>query len=57
MVILKFTTGSQEIYDVQFLAGVQHPMLLNQELKEICQAFTAPDLNCSLRPSAVIAND
>jgi hypothetical protein len=45
MGILKFTTGCQELYDVQFLAGVQHPMVLNQELKEICQEFTAPDLN------------
>ncbi|MEH1862337.1 MAG: TIGR03032 family protein [Nostoc sp.] len=55
--MLKFTAGCQELYDVQFLAGVQRPMVLNSERKEIRQAFTAPELNYWLRPSAVIPND
>ncbi|WP_223265240.1 TIGR03032 family protein [Nostoc sp. 'Peltigera membranacea cyanobiont' 210A] len=29
--MLKFTTHCQELYDVQFLSGVQRPMVLNQE--------------------------
>jgi uncharacterized protein (TIGR03032 family) len=55
--MLKFTAGCQELYDVQFLPGVQRPMVLNQQRKEIRQAFTAPELNYWLRPSAVIPND
>ncbi|MEH2089636.1 hypothetical protein [Nostoc sp.] len=55
--MLKFTTGCQELYNVQFLAGVQRPMVFNQERKEIRQAFTAPNFNYCLRPSAVIPND
>ncbi len=46
-----------ELYDVQFLAGVQRLMVLNQERKEIRQVFTVPELNYWLRPSAVISND
>ena len=42
--MLKLTT-CQQLYDVQFLPGVQRPIVLNRELKEIRQAFTAPDLN------------
>ncbi|MBW4577301.1 MAG: TIGR03032 family protein [Aphanothece sp. CMT-3BRIN-NPC111] len=50
----EFTSGCQELYDVQFLAGVQRPTILNQERAEVRQAVTAPEFAYWLRPSSQI---
>lgn len=48
--MLEFTSGCQELFEVQFLPGVRRPMILNQEREESRQAFTAPDFSYWLRP-------
>ena len=48
---LEFTSGCQELYDVQFLPGVFRPMILNLEREAARQAFTAPAFSYWLRPS------
>lgn len=49
---LEFTSGVQEIYDVQFLPGVARAMILNLDREAARQAFTAPEFAYWLRPSA-----
>jgi len=52
--IFEFSSGCQEIYDVQFLAGTTHPMILNDEPEAVRQGFTAPGFSYWLRPSSLI---
>jgi uncharacterized protein (TIGR03032 family) len=52
--LLEFTTGCRELYAVQFLPNVLRPNLLNPEHLGVKQAFTAPNINYWLRPSAEI---
>jgi uncharacterized protein (TIGR03032 family) len=52
--MFEFTTGCQELYDVQFLPGVRRPTVLNLEKDAVRQAFTAPEFSYWLRPSAEI---
>jgi uncharacterized protein (TIGR03032 family) len=49
--MLEFTSGCQELFEVQFLPGVHRPMILNLERLETRQAFTAPQFSYWLRPS------
>lgn len=49
--LFEFTSGCQELYDVQLLPGVQRPMILNREKEAARQAFTAPQFSYWLRPS------
>jgi uncharacterized protein (TIGR03032 family) len=55
--MLEFTSGCQELYDVQFLPGVRRPMILNLEREAARQAFTAPEFSYWLRPSSEIPQD
>jgi uncharacterized protein (TIGR03032 family) len=48
---LEFTRGAQELFEVQFLSGMQRPMILNLERDAARQAFTAPAFSYWLRPS------
>jgi uncharacterized protein (TIGR03032 family) len=50
--LFEFTSGCQELYDVQFIPRVRRPMILNLEREAARQAFTAPDFSYWLRPSA-----
>jgi len=52
--LLEFTSGCQELYDVQFLPGLRRPMILNLEREAARQAFTAPEFSYWLRPSSEI---
>jgi hypothetical protein len=52
--MLEFTSGCQELYDVQFLPGLRRRMILNREREEMRQAFTAPEFSYWLRPSNLI---
>ena len=52
--MFEFTSGCQELYDVQFLLGVRRPMILNLEREAARQAFTAPEFSYWLRPSSEI---
>jgi hypothetical protein len=52
--LLEFTSGCQELYDVEFLPNVQRPTLLNLEKPAVRQAFVAPNLAYWLRPSSQI---
>ena len=54
--MLEFTSGVQELYDVQLLPGVRRPMLLNLQKDATRQAFTAPQFSYWLRPSSLIAD-
>lgn len=49
--IFEFTSGCQELFEVQFLPGVFKPMILNLEREAARQAFTAPQFSYWLRPS------
>jgi uncharacterized protein (TIGR03032 family) len=49
--MLEFTSGCQELFEVQFLPGVRRPMILNLDRLETRQAFTAPQFSYWLRPS------
>jgi uncharacterized protein (TIGR03032 family) len=51
---LEFTSGCQELYEVQFLPGIVRPMILNDAQEATRQAFTAPEFAYWLRPSAVL---
>ena len=53
--MFEFTSGCQELYDVQFLPGVRRPMILNLEKDAARQAFTAPEFAYWLRPSSEVA--
>jgi uncharacterized protein (TIGR03032 family) len=50
----EFTAGCEELYDVQFLPGVQRPMILNLQRPEARQAITSPDSCYWLRPSSEV---
>lgn len=49
--MLEFTSGCQELFEVQFLPAVHRPMIVNLERIESRQAFTAPGFSYWLRPS------
>jgi uncharacterized protein (TIGR03032 family) len=49
--VLEFTSGCQEIFEVQFLPRVRRPNLLQFDRPEARQAFTAPEFSYWLRPS------
>jgi uncharacterized protein (TIGR03032 family) len=52
--MFEFTSGCEELYDVQFLPGVRRPMILNLEKPAVRQAITNPESSFWLRPSAEI---
>ncbi|MGQ9575478.1 MAG: TIGR03032 family protein [Thermoguttaceae bacterium] len=52
--MFEFTAGCEELYDVQFLPGVQRPMILNLDKPAVRQAVTNPDSSYWLRPSAEV---
>lgn len=47
----EFTAGCTELYDVQFLPGVQRPMLLNADKEAVRQGITNPESCWWLRKS------
>jgi len=49
--MIEFTTGCQELFEVQFLPNVRRPMILNLDKSAARDAFTAPDFSYWLRPS------
>ena len=52
----EFTSGCTELFDVQFLAGVQRPMVLHSQQEAAKQAFPAPQFSYWLRPSNLVAD-
>jgi uncharacterized protein (TIGR03032 family) len=52
--MVEFTAGCEELYDVQFLAGIRRPMILNLDKVAVRQAMTNPDSSFWLRPSSEI---
>ena len=48
---LEFTSGCQELFEVQFLPGVRKGMILNSQQPATRDAFTAPEFSYWLRPS------
>jgi uncharacterized protein (TIGR03032 family) len=48
---LEFTTGCQELYEVQFVPNARRPTILNLEKQATRHAFTAPEFSYWLRPS------
>ncbi|MHC4400563.1 MAG: TIGR03032 family protein [Planctomycetota bacterium] len=52
--MFEFTSGCEELYEVQFLQGVRRPMILNLEKPAARQAFTHPESSFWLRPSSEI---
>jgi uncharacterized protein (TIGR03032 family) len=55
--MFEFTSGCEELYDVQFLPGVCRPMILNLEKPAVRQAITNPDSSFWLRASAEIREE
>ena len=51
----EFTSGCQELYDVQHLPGPRRPTILNLEREAARQAFTAPEFSYWLRPGSEIS--
>jgi uncharacterized protein (TIGR03032 family) len=49
--MFEFTAGCEEIYDVQFLAGIRRPMILNLDRPEARLGITNPESSFWLRPS------
>jgi len=49
--MLEFTRGCQELFEVQFIPGIQRPMILNLQKDATRDAFTAPQFSYWLRPS------
>ncbi len=47
----EFTSGCQELFEIQFLPGVRQPMILNDQQPAAREAFTAPAFSYWLRPS------
>ncbi|MBW4616082.1 MAG: TIGR03032 family protein [Desmonostoc vinosum HA7617-LM4] len=41
--LFEFTSGVQELCEVQFLPGKMRPTILNTEMEAVRDAFTAPD--------------
>ncbi len=54
--LFEFTSGCEELYDVQFLPGVRRPMILNLQKEAVRQAMTEPDSSYWLRPSSLLAD-
>jgi uncharacterized protein (TIGR03032 family) len=54
--MFEFTSGVEEIYDVQFLPGTRRPMILNLDKEATRQAFTAPEFSYWLRPSNLVGD-
>ena len=52
--MFEFTSGCEELYDVQFLPGVHRPMILNLEKPAVRQAITNPESSFWLRASSEI---
>jgi uncharacterized protein (TIGR03032 family) len=52
--MFEFTSGCEELYDVQFLPGVRRPMILNLEKPAVRQAMTNPESSFWLRPSSEV---
>lgn len=48
----EFTAGCTELYDVQFLPGIQRPMLFSNRQPATHDAITSPDSGFWLRPRA-----
>jgi uncharacterized protein (TIGR03032 family) len=48
----QFTAGCEELYDVQFVAGVRRPMVLSLDKPAVLHALTDPISSFWLRPSA-----
>ncbi|NLY00477.1 MAG: TIGR03032 family protein [Rhodopirellula sp.] len=52
--MFEFTSGCEELYDVQFLSGIRRPMILNLEKPAVRQAVSNPDSSYWLRASSEI---
>lgn len=52
--MLEFTSGCQELFDVQFLPGVRRPMILGPGRDAALQAFPAPAFAYWLRPENLL---
>ncbi|MEN6450030.1 MAG: TIGR03032 family protein [Thermoguttaceae bacterium] len=52
--LFEFTAGCEELYDVQFLPGIQRPAISNMERPEARQTVTNPDSSFWFRPSSEI---
>lgn len=48
----EFTSGCEELYDVQFLPGVYRPNILNLQKEAVVEALTAPEFSYWLRPGS-----
>ena len=55
--LFEFTSGCEELYDVQFLPGVRRPMILNLQKEAVRQAMTNPDSSYWLRPSSLLPSE
>jgi uncharacterized protein (TIGR03032 family) len=55
--MIEFTSGCQELFEVQFLPNVRRPMILNLDKSAARDAFTAPEFSYWLRPSNEIPAD
>ena len=53
--MFEFTSGCTEIYDVQYLAGIRQPNILNRLDDTTRQAFPAPDFSYWLRSENLIS--
>ena len=53
----EFSSGCEELYDVQFLPGVYRPMILNLERPAVREAITNSDSSFWLRASAEITSE
>ncbi|NLE40113.1 MAG: TIGR03032 family protein [Pirellulaceae bacterium] len=53
----EFTSGCEELYDVQFLPGIRRPTILNLEKPAARQAMTNAESSFWLRPSNEIRNE
>ncbi|MDD4268585.1 MAG: TIGR03032 family protein [Pirellulales bacterium] len=49
--LFEFTSGCEELYDVQFLPGVRRPTILNLDKPAVYEAVTNPDSSYWLRAS------
>ena len=47
--MFEFTAGCEEMYDVQFLAGVRRPMIVNLEKPAVREAMSCPESSFWLR--------
>ena len=55
--MFEFTSGCEEIYDVDFLPGIRRPMILNLEKPAVWQAICNPESAFWLRPSREIRGE